>query len=1097
MILFVIKALCKKKVSNEMQDKSLHHYFTITILILLYTLRYTDVVDAKTANVLQDCVTVNSSTYNQSESKFDVGSLNEKKYCSTRCKDFMLKTKIDGQNQDLVTSCKEHCLQYQEDTKNPQAYSARKRLENKFEKSGTFDGKAVTIPLSSYPYAESVTNVSFKSDEANSISEQSDTNEQFTRINIGQNQVITLSLDTSVKNTIYACGHRVLKIDPVFPNLFKMSPESVAGGNAAENAYNNMHDDKKTNIQTILEYYTRFTTFSFDEYVKVEGMHENDSPSTIYNNILKLKKRNTDETNKSLKAMGVYNDIDIEKIYKYKNNEKLSVDISGIMEWPSEQKKYHPCFTYLDNTNAITNSEIMSCDGENITGCKLIQSIKDKPDKSSINIKNYPQDVGCYPQWHIYNRQYLNTGITISDGDFLKISWGGDMILGNGLTIPFFNQAIAKIAAAHGGMKVWPFEKFSRNTNLARINTKQLLRDMSTLDIKGLGLLIGEDGIEPKSDQNQGQKPELCGGKLMSDIKGGNTSKEYYGLQGLIMRNNAISYEQSYQCNNISMGADRYEFSGRVANVQKQQLEIRHYIPDSNSPNRYIYDNSPTIIGGSQVSIEWGGCPMYDGEGLEYALESNSTNGNFEWKTTNLNTGNELIFAPENTKIKPASNIITLDNNIKSILLRVNPYDKHAGRRITQADSSYSVVVRTGDAMMENNDDYNILKKISLVIFSTLIGDIEKIVNEGKFDGVVVELARAIFKNLAYIIHGCVVLYVAFTGLGFMLGTIKMNQHEMLMRILKLTIVALIVSQTVQDLFIKNFLRTFIIGVLQISSRVQYEFYSIVGTVNSGPYEPENYFNYWDMTGGLIAAMTSHGTGYRILALIISNIFGLFTALVMVASFVIVFVMIIQSAFLFISAMITQSMLLLIAPWFIAMKLFAATKDMFDTWFKQVVYFAVLPVGVVITTSLMFLLIRHTMDAMLGFSYCTKCFLKLSFIVDKCIIPLAYLLNNSFVPDEAMSLLPTGIVAAVFTFALLAFTGWYIIAYVVRMLSYIVAFKAEAYGKGSTTGLFSAMSEDIAGMKQKGAQYMYERASKQKYETKKRLDDIGRALDRF
>ncbi len=690
------------------------------------------------------------------------------------------------------------------------------------------------------------------------------------------------------------------------------------------------------------------------------------------------------------------------------------------------------------------------------------------PNSKTINIRNAPEMIGCYPTWNIYNRQYTDTGIEISNNDYLSIAWGGNIIIGNGLTIPFIDLSRAKMLASGDQ---WIFRNFSNDKSISKVN---FLQAMSSLEFENLGVLVGETGAPPQKNGDD-DNTQICNGKKVYESL--NTKEAFWhGLSGQIDRKSGNDPKDTnnkhpdkyfkFTCPHTFLFPDRYIFSGILSDVNKtMQLRLRHYIPQSGL-EQSVYANS-ILNGGYQVTIEWGGCPIKDGQGLEYALSDDKMNPEDikTWKKIDLSKSSGFTFIPINTKDSNITVNETYDpKKYTKVFLRVNPEGLSRNNGF-KPDGSYTLKINgTSDVSKEYIPWYDLTKNIALSIFQTLIGNPSMINNHDiKLDGVLIQVFNALSQSIAPLIQIVLVFYVTMLGLGFMIGTIKTTQHELVVIMFKLSLVFLVFSENGRAFFVDAYIRIFIIGIMRLAHIMQNSVYEVLSSYGGENYNPNpdnkddvfNIFSMWEMWSYMLKKSFTK----RLLALMFSSMSGFVIALIILGSSIISIFTLLKAIMYYISSMITQGILLLIAPFFFLLNLFKITSAMFQEWTKQVIAFALAPIAITITVTLFMLLLVIGIEATMGFSYCIGCLVEM---FGSCVIPTFYTLNVMFMPIDTSTsfILPIGLFAGTMSFLIIAYAGKSAVDLGFGIIMRLVTFRFETAGRSvmGDIGINSAMS---------------------------------------
>lgn len=1112
---------------------------------------------------------------------------NLNKTCLNRCKqDFSKKVAGMEVNNDLILECANLCR----DVKNDSSYLAAARRPQSETFTIYIDGER-TFNINNYVY-ETAKEKNFGDKK------QIKAEAQYLKIPLKRDEVTTIKLDTMENNVIYACGHKIIKLDPTFPNMFKMAPDVVVGGDAEKNIIQMQANTQKTKTRQLLENgdYASILDFNYKKYLEsfrydtqksyslskmremlfcdiyktmvadaeIKGQKKPSCSTLATENYLnaslcskstcnlpqdqsedfyrrrvqagqitkqkcefevatKILQRtniktddggniNTSGWNQADKAtLRAYCDLDLFSLPKMDVIKMKQVQQEEISFYRSalsvsddktvwQEKRHHPC---LNGWDSISNQKVL----EKIS--------KHDPNNNKINIDNYPEKIGCYPEWNIYNdSKHIDTGIKLSDGDSLSITWGGNLVLGNGLTIPFFDQSVAKALAIQKDFPI--FSNFPRNT-LQSVIAANPLKMMSTLEFDGLDPLVGESGKLPTRMDGDGPTTikfndgteikitpgEICAGKTIYDLRAdGENERRWYNLEGRINRGGSSSTDKNKNsCEKMNIAGDSYSFSGNLGNIgQNIPLKIRHYKPRNDS-ERNLYANS-VVTGGHQVLIEWGGCPMRDGEGLEIALGKDSADNWIPLSGSvieKLIKGSGYSFFPKDSGITGDMEFNPSEHTAIFIRVNTDKYnnyteDENFDNRIP--DGGYTIKVTTAKHDQSLLDHFDLTKDIAQNIFFTLIGD----PNADRFDGLLITLSNNIRKNIETIVIVLLVFYMTMLGLGFLMGTIKMNQKEFVDRALKVAVVCMLLNPEAWDWFCQQY-GLLIKGSLQIAYDTQKIIYRLLGK-DIIPSNGDNFFNLFSMHK-LFLILFRSGFLDRLFALAFSSVIGLFIVMIIAWGFYLAIRMVLGAIFIYISAIVTQGCLLLISPVFILTKLFEVTKNMFDNWAKQVISFTIIPMAVTLSVTFFFLLLVTALDSTMNFTYCNKCFIT---IFGFCLVKAPYILGLNFFPSDPSSsfLLPIGVVSGALCFLIIVYVAEGATSLVVGIITRIITFRTETLGSSSMTGLGASLekSGDAAferatggkNLKEAFAKHLQSKHLKSQLEQQKSLKDVGQAI---
>ena len=1022
---------------------------TLLILIMFIEVSHGKMLDAfsncnvggkdgtnKSSNSSSDDSKVNKNQVPSSAVKFSI-----ERNCDSVCRGALSAKDTTSQkelNDDFILECKNVCRLFPD-----YSYNASKRVGD--PQSFT---KNINDPASGISYEMQTQYSIIKYNPSQSLAMSGQGEDIYFSVTL-DNTIKNIKLDTNYENVIYTCGHKITVLEPTFPNMFQMSPHSINGGNVNELIAKEMIEKGKPSLTENLmrnKNYAGVYDFDHDDFIKTNKFSDDEGDLQV------LLKQISSSKKTPPVDFSLYNGIDDRNMgFAYK---ALWATSTSESDWDTTTATYHPCFTSkIKFTNLTASDGKQRMDNASIL---LMQPSAD-PKNKEVSRENYPQLIGCYPDWNIYNRNFVNTGINVSNGDYLSISWGGNIIVGNGLSVPFIDLSIAKMIAS--GDK-WVFDKYSKN----KFQNINFLNVMSSIEFEGLERLIGEAGLT--SAKPDGDNSQICNNKSIYD-RLGTKSKSWYGLNGAIIRtpsNNPNSDVNddgttTFNCKTTSLGGDKYIFSGYVNGLsRKTPLNIRHYIPHSGLEED-LYKNS-ILNGGYQVRIEWGGCPIRDGEGLEYAFGSSDTDPSkiSTWKKidkTKLNSGG-YTFGPESDSDSSKSLDDKYDSQYTKVFFRVNT--QSANPNMSPDGVYYLKITEIEEKHVSSVPWYDLTRNIAQAVFETLIGDVDAVFNPNiKFDGALITASNAIAAAIAPLVKVVLVFYMMMIGIGFMSGAIKMNQKECIGIMLKISLVLMIFSDTGRVWFVDNYIGLFIIGVMKLALKMQNLIYEILGdNPNSNPDDVFNLFSMWKLWWYIMKEAFSK----RLIALAFSSLAGFAIALVIIVASVASIIVLLKAIMAYISAMITQGILLLIAPFFFMLNLFKITSGMFQEWTKQVMGFALIPIAVSITVTLFLLMITIGIEACMGFGYCLGCLIEM---FGSCVVQSYYTLNLMFMPEDTSTsfILPLGIVSGALTFIVIAYTGLSAVEIGVGLMLRLTTFRFETYGQDNMSGVAMTSAQSV------------------------------------
>lgn len=601
----------------------------------------------------------------------------------------------------------------------------------------------------------------------------------------------------------------------------------------------------------------------------------------------------------------------------------------------------------------------------------------------------------------------------------------------------------------------------------------ELMRKLSTIEVEGLDPLIGENARSNPSNQNNNnnsnsQITNVPCGYAGYALPSNDDHRTWYGLEGYVLDqpnkmkgsvqnsnlNNAKEKEQALEkkitsdnlplCSLLSdPGLSTYGYKGIVSDLQPMPLRIRH---KTGLPG-------DMVAGGYNVRIDWGGCPIYDGKGLQYAvIKDGYTPSNGDWHNVNINA----LQDDGKVDIKVSSFYGNHVYDQYYMYFRIDPdviSDPYLD--ITNAIGGYNIEAEYPIPQVKGY----IIRPLIEQVMSVLFGTKDIVHNNISDDSVIKILYNGIVKNVRPLVLSIMTLYITFLGLGFIIGTINIDQKEVVIRIIKIAFVIAVISDTSWNLFSTYVIPMVTAGGLELASRIvpvissatsSSETFSLVYSD-----DPMDLLNMLD--GGLIGIVLSMPMK-KMLGLLTSNLLGFVIAIIIFISLLRVAISVIKVTIIYLSSLICSSMLLLVAPLFFSFVLFQITEEWFKKWFKYALSYILIPPFLFTTVALFYMVFVLLISAVFNFTVCESCLLKIDFIPlvpEFCIIPWYSPLMNAHMPSVTGLLsfyTPIGIASA--AIALLVTTGS-MIDLVTFVVTFVQRMTTSTYGKQSadiTTG---------------------------------------------
>lgn len=218
------------------------------------------------------------------------------------------------------------------------------------------------------------------------------------------------------------------------------------------------------------------------------------------------------------------------------------------------------------------------------------------------------------------------------------------------------------------------------------------------------------------------------------------------------------------------------------------------------------------------------------------------------------------------------------------------------------------------------------------------------------------------------------ILYVMTYGAMFILGIVKINQQDLLVRIAKIAMVSGLMNDSTFEFFnhyIRPLVSNFSDGI--ISNMSGYSMFSTTNTIT-------NPFMFLDAVMSKILFGKTFSA--QLMSFLSMGLSGLIYFVIVFIAVMIVIITALRAIAVYVMAFMAVAILVGIAPLFLTFMLFDFTRYLFDNWvrftFRYMMEPVILMAGIIVMTQLFTIYL----DYVLGFSVCWKCALpiKMPFI---------------------------------------------------------------------------------------------------------------------
>lgn len=268
-------------------------------------------------------------------------------------------------------------------------------------------------------------------------------------------------------------------------------------------------------------------------------------------------------------------------------------------------------------------------------------------------------------------------------------------------------------------------------------------------------------------------------------------------------------------------------------------------------------------------------------------------------------------------------------------------YDSHNGQ--------YRIVIKSGVDYLSGDP----IMFVTDLVKSYLFGKEDNSAYPG--------LVPLIYKNIVnassfkIIVRALMTLFVVITAISFLMGTLKMTHTEFIVRVVKLSLVSvLLTSQESWSFFKDYFYVYFLDGVKFIIAQVQAAGGAPPGSMS------------------VLSLIFAQETVAKLISLLFATPLGFIYILLYLLVLYIVLMTLFHATVIYLTSFILISLLIMLGPFFICCILFKFTKQLFDSWLRQLVKYSLQPIilftGLAFITSMM----EHEIHSSLGFKVCKR-----------------------------------------------------------------------------------------------------------------------------
>jgi len=311
---------------------------------------------------------------------------------------------------------------------------------------------------------------------------------------------------------------------------------------------------------------------------------------------------------------------------------------------------------------------------------------------------------------------------------------------------------------------------------------------------------------------------------------------------------------------------------------------------------------------------------------------------------------------------------------IKKVKLGFKIKDPDEGKIFPYSDNmgSYSVKV---ELKKTTNFGADLIKSIIAPVLEYVDGKYA-IVN-GKEVKVKDSMFEYHYKNLIadyrykLLLNTCLMMFVMFYGLGYIMGISKLNHIELIHRAIKIGIIYMFVGKYGWEWFQAIFVTGFKDGV-------DYLVFNMASVFDNSPELlsaiDKNYFRdksvLFSSSDAILKMIFSDPVIFKILALLTASLFGFVYLTILGYGLILYIYAISNAALIYLTAQFFISILFLLAPIFFILLLFGPTKEIFDNWIKHMIGLSFQQIFVLITIGLFNAILYEVIKSSLGYRVC-------------------------------------------------------------------------------------------------------------------------------
>ena len=408
---------------------------------------------------------------------------------------------------------------------------------------------------------------------------------------------------------------------------------------------------------------------------------------------------------------------------------------------------------------------------------------------------------------------------------------------------------------------------------------------------------------------------------------------------------------------------DQFQFEGYAKGFGSNNINLKIRVTDRPG---YYSDN----FGGYEVEVSKKGCPYHNGEGLQYAIVP-AVKDEFS---------GQMLYKPWDSSIswKNAQEYLNKSADGKSlpidkegkIYFRIDPSKIIGGRATTLG--SYGVIVNKKET--ESHKISGVISDVINTVTEFFIGDSGNTSNSGKVQYIFNKLITD--PKIVNSIRALLVLYIAYTGLSYMVGFAKTTQQEAMKKILKVVVIVILISPNSWTFFNTYLFSFFLNGGMELT-------YDIVQPLMSGsrvnietPTHAELVKAVFSMYDQIFHELFNPAIWIKIWAMTCTSLVGILLAILIIIAIIAYIICVMRVAAIYLISIITLCILFLLAPIFISFILFEKTNKLFRSWINNMLSMMFQPIFAFTAIALLHAIFIYVLHISLSFAACPTCLLS-------------------------------------------------------------------------------------------------------------------------